>query len=267
MVLGDQLPMPPPRVNATREELQDQDHTRMFLTEIQLRYPAAPPENLVDASILAINQHPTITAPLIRQHITAVEAQLGLPSTEPAVVPPANPIQPFLERLAARRGAYTWVPGPSTVFTAWVHGPSPLEYPPPITAAINCWEAVLVAAAESGLVSLGMVRGAYIGRDVPTIGRDVSDRVLYVLLRMGATQVDHAENTPGANAINTGDVILIEGADGPLQHVVAVTAADHADYRNVKVMSLWNGVSGGVFGQATLDSLLPVRTRLYYARL
>lgn len=96
---------------------------------------------------------------------------------------------------------------------------------------------------------------------------DVADRVLYVLIRMGATQVDHADNTPGANAINAGDVVLIEGTDGPLHHVVAVTAADLGEYRNVRVMSLWNGVSGGVFGQVTLDSLLPKRGRFWYAPL
>jgi hypothetical protein len=240
----------------------------MFLTEIQLRYPGGgPPENLVDASIAAVNQHDTITAPLIRQQITSVETQLGLPPTEPAAAQIGNPVQLFLERLAARRGAYTWAPGPSPAFTIWLNGPSPLEYSPPLTAAINCWEAVLVAAAESGLVPLGTVRGAYIGQDVPTMQTDVADRVLYVLIRMGATQVDHADNTPGANAINAGDVVLMEGTDGPLHHVVAVTAADLGEYRNVRVMSLWNGVSGGVFGQVTLDSLLPKRGRFWYAPL
>ena len=57
-VLGDRLPLPPLPVNATRQDKRDYEHTRMFLTEIQLRYPGGgPPENLVDASIAAVNQH------------------------------------------------------------------------------------------------------------------------------------------------------------------------------------------------------------------
>lgn len=256
MVLGDGLPLAPLGGMPTRREKQDHEHTRMFLTEIQLRYPAGPPEDLVEASISAVNRHQTITAPLVRQEITAVERQLDLPSTEPVVRAPANAVQPFLERLAARRGANTWVPGPSTAFTEWVHGPSPLEYPLSITARINCWEAVLVAAAESGLVSLGTVRGAY-------TGTDVADRVLYVLSRMGMTRVDHAVDILGANAIRAGDVVLIEGADGPTDHVVAVIGEDQADYRKVQVMSLWNRVGVNMFGQTTLDAVLPQRTTFW----
>ena len=265
-VLGDGLPLPPVRANATRQDQRDQEHARIFLTEIQLRYPAGAPEDLVDASIAAINRHQTITGVLVRQQITSVERQLNLQITEPALPPLDNPVPIFLERLAARRGAYNWTKGPSTAFTAWVHGPSPLEYPLRITAAINCWEAVLVAAAESGLISLGTVRGAYISQDAP-IG-DLANRVLYVLCRTGATPFDHDGNAAGANAINAGDVVLIENDIGDaLHHVVAVTAADHADYSRVQVMSLWNGVSGGLFGQVPLGSLLPERTRFWYASL
>ena len=262
LVLDDHLPLPPLNGYPTPQQKQDREHTKMFLTEIQLRYPAGPgaPPNLVTAAITAVNMHPTITAPIVRQEISNQENLLGLPDSAPVVPVPADARADFLDRLAARRGAYTWVPGPSQAFTTWVQGPSPLEYRIGITAQINCWEAVLVAAAESGLVSLGTVRGAY-------IGNNVAERVLYVLVRTGATAVNHAANSPGANGINAGDVILIDGATGPLHHVVAATVPNPADYRNVEVMSLWTAVGGGLFNQATLGELLPVATTLWYAPL
>src|SRR5262245_11635910 len=130
LVLYENIALPPLDGPPTNQQLRDREHTKIFLAEIQLRYPDRPPlENLVNASIDAINLHATIPPPVVRREISNQENILLMPNTAPAVQASATPVQDFLARLAARRGAYNWAGGTSQAFTNWVNGPSPLEHP------------------------------------------------------------------------------------------------------------------------------------------
>ncbi|MEU4234315.1 hypothetical protein AB0F17_59420 [Nonomuraea sp. NPDC026600] len=279
-----------PTPEEAQEEMRNREHTKMFLAEIQLRYPGmsltevrlrylgAPHWHLVTESINAINAYrtitngiayQTITANIVRQEITKMERALGLPdTTPPPVPPPATPVDAFLTLLAARRGAYTWIPGPSKTFTEWVNSPLPLDYPLPITAEINCWEAVLAAAAEAGLVPMGALRGSHLntgrpaGRPLKT--RTTTERLLGFLISKGTEKVTHDPATPGKNDINAGDVIVIERN---MQHVVAVVTPNREQYRRIQVMSLWNGVSGGIFGLVKLEEVLRDGWRFQHSSL
>ncbi|MEU4235063.1 hypothetical protein AB0F17_63255 [Nonomuraea sp. NPDC026600] len=246
----------------TSQEMRDREHTKMFLTEIQLRYPGMSlteirrrypgvfARDFVMASVSAINEHSTITAKIVREMITMQEALRGLASTTPPVPPPATPVDAFLTLLADRRGAYTWIPGPSETFTEWVNDPSALDHPLPVTARINCWEAVLAAAAEAGLVSIEVLRGSYLSDD----GQRTADHLFDVFVREGTKEVNHP--APGENDVDAGDVILIP-CDKPMHHVVAVVTPNREQYRRIQVMSLWSGVSGGIFGLVELADVLP----------
>ncbi|MEU4235064.1 hypothetical protein AB0F17_63260 [Nonomuraea sp. NPDC026600] len=280
-----------PTPKEAQEEMRDREHTKMFLAEIQLRYPGMsltemrlrypgdPHWHLVTGSIKAINAYrtitdgiayQTITAKIVRQEITKMERALGLPDTTPPVPPPATRVDAFLTLLADRRGAYTWIPGPSETFTEWVNDPSALDHPLPVTARINCWEAVLAAAAEAGLVSMEVLRGSYLSddgqstADRPLKTRTTAERLLGFLVSKGTKKVTHNLETPGENDINAGDVILIEGN---MHHVVAVVTPNREQYRSIQVMSLWNGVSGGIFGLVKLKEVLLDDWRFQYSSL
>lgn len=244
----------------TNQEKRNREETRMLYEEFHLRYPANnTPLPLIDNVVVNLNQNPIITFPMVRQAITAEEVNLGIAVTTPvAVQPAANPAL-FIHLLEQRRGAYNWAAGASQAFSNWINGfLPPLSNPLSINAHINCWEAVLVSAALSGLVTIGQLRGSY-------LQHDIADGVFALITRNGTTVINHPAQ--GANNIAVGDIIMIDGADGILHHVVAAVTADADNYNNVGVMSLWNAIGGGGFTRTLLGNVLPENTTMLYSTL
>ncbi|MCK9895821.1 hypothetical protein [Frankia sp. AgB32] len=256
-------------VMSTPRQLLDREHTRIFLEEIQLRYPAGPAAALVAASIAAINAayavHPRITPALVRAEISNQEHAAGLADTAP---PPPAALGPvgaparraiLLARMQSRRGAYTWKEGRSADFTAWIGGAAPLANPISIDATINCWEAVLVAAAEGGLVTIAQLTQAYGAAD--------PNAAVYNLLTHGGTVTVNCAAAALANNIHAGDVIMMEHVGQNLHHVMVVLTASPADYRQIEVLSLWGTHGGFIVTRATLSLLIIPTTVFRYSTL
>ena len=148
-------------LNASPAVKRSREETVMFLEEVDLRYPAGAPQNLIANAIKAINSYKVITALVIRGEISAAEILIGLNDTEPVPLGRPSPRDRFLELLAQRRGAYTWQAGTTPAFTQWVNSADALTRPLPDDAFLNCWEAVLVAAAQARLVDLTKLCTAY----------------------------------------------------------------------------------------------------------
>ncbi|SQE00387.1 MULTISPECIES: hypothetical protein [unclassified Parafrankia] len=252
----------------TSQQIQDREHTNMFLAELLPRYPAGPPANLINPSIAAINAHPRITPSVVRIEISNEEAALAIPNTAPAAAPvaavaagaPAGARRAALRaRMQARRGAYTWREGRSVAFNAWINGAAPLANPIGDNATINCWEAVLVAAAEAGLVTVAQLTHAY--------GAVDPDTAVYNLLTAGGVQQINCANAAPANNIQAGDVIMVEHAGQPLHHVMVVLTADPANFLQIEVLSLWGTLGGFVLGRGELNFLLLPTTVFRYSTL
>ncbi|MET0135775.1 MAG: hypothetical protein ABW215_19515 [Kibdelosporangium sp.] len=94
-------------------ELRSRQEVLLFVDELVLRYPGGPPGNLVTAALNAVNLLRVITADAIRVQVTNQEGLLGPPPTTSVPVVPADSVQDFLNRLAARRGAYNWASAPA----------------------------------------------------------------------------------------------------------------------------------------------------------
>lgn len=270
LLYGQQItPLVP--VMSTPLRLRDREHTNLFLEEIQLRYPAGAPAALVTASINAINaafaMGPRITPALVRAEISNQELLLVMPGTAPPA-PPAPAAAPvgaparraaLLARMRSRRGAYTWKEGRSADFTAWINNAAPLANPIPDHATINCWEAVLVAAAESGLVTIAQLTHAY--------GAANPDAAVYNLLTQNGVQQINCTNPAHANNIQPGDVIMVEHAGQNLHHVMVALTASPADYRQIEVLSLWGTHGGFILSRAALNYLLLPTTVFRYSTL
>jgi hypothetical protein len=258
--LYDNVPLKP-LAGAAAAKITEREHTNMYLDEIHLRYPAArPPENLVIQSINAINANARITPALVRAQITNQEAALALAPTAPVVPAPVGPLAIFLARLEARRGAYNWSPGSSVDFNNWITSPAPLANWLGDNATINCWEAVLVAAAEANVVTILALTNAYA---VPN--RNIS--VENLLTANGITQINHTPHTAGANNIQAGQVILIDNGAERMHHVVAALVPNPADYRDVIVMSHWGNAGGNVFCKVPLGNVLSPNNTIRHATL
>jgi hypothetical protein len=246
---------------AAPAKITEREHTKMYLDEIQLRYPAAPPpQNLVTQSINAINANVRITPALVRAQITNQEVALALAPTAPVVPAPVGALANFLARLEARRGAYNWSPGSSVDFTNWINGLMPLANPLGDNATINCWEAVLVAAAEANVVTILALTNAYAAPN-----RNIS--VENLLTANGFTQINHTPHTAGVNNIQAGQVILIDDEAERMHHVVAALVPNPADYHGVIVMSHWGNAGGNVFCKVPLDNVLSPNNTIRYATL
>lgn len=239
------------------EQFRDRENLLAFVTQMRWRYPpdgTAAPEKLVQQSIAAINDVPggRITPPVIRHHVTAQESALGLPSTDGRATGPApvGVLETFLHKLEMRRGAYTYVDELGGL-SPWINGRDPLAAPLDDDARINCWEAVLVAAVESGLRTVAAVKDLYQEkRPVETI-----------LARNGVAGTIHlAPNGAAANAVQRGQVIITylgaKQPGNPLQHVVAVATAHASNIRDTEVYSLWTGMNGGVVRKLLLADIL-----------
>ncbi|WP_261562668.1 hypothetical protein [Frankia tisae] len=252
-------------------QIRDREHTTIFLEEIQLRYPAGAPAHLVTAAINAINAmyaiNPRINPALVRAEISNQEIGLMLPGTAPpappaaAAVPVGAPARraALLERMQSRRGAYTWKEGRSAAFTAWIGGATPLLNPISDNATINCWEAVLVAAAEGGLVTIAQLVHAY--------GAANPDAAVYNLLTHGGTQQLNCANPARANNIQPGDVIMVENVGQNLHHVMVALTANPADYGLIEVLSLWGTHGGFILSRAALSYMLLPITVFRYSTL
>jgi hypothetical protein len=256
---------------STPAQICDREHTNNFLEEIQLRYPGGAPAALVANSIAAINAihaaGPRITPALVRAEISNQEGVLGIPATAPPAPPAAAaaPVGPaarraaLLARMRARRGAYTWHRGRSVDFTNWIHHAAPLANPINENATINCWEAVLVAAAEAGVVTIAQLTAAY--------GAANPDLAVYNLLTHAGHQQMACANPVYANNIQPGDVIMVEHAGSPLHHVMVASTANPADYRQVEVMSLWGSHGGFILARGELNYLILPTTVFRYSTL
>jgi hypothetical protein len=261
---------------STTAQIRDREHTNQFLEEIQLRYPGGPPAALITNSVAAINAlytvHPRITPALVRAEISNQEVALLLPVTAPAGPPlgppaaaPGAPVGPaarraaLLGRMRARRGSFTWREGRTADFTVWINHAAPFANPISEDATINCWEAVLVAGAESGVVTIAQLTGAY--------GAPNPDLAVFNLLTHAGTVTVNTANAPLANNIQPGDVIMIEWVGQNLHHVMVAATANPADYRQVEVLSLWGGLGGGIVARGKLIYLLPENVVFRYSTL
>jgi hypothetical protein len=265
-VLFEGRPLLRPITATGGQDTADRVHTRLFINEMRSRYRGGGPEpQFLAASIAAVNAHPIITARSIREEITDQERRFRLPSTEQAMEQPRSPVEGFVALLSDRRGAYNWAGGSSQAFYNWITGPAPRQSRLSLDAQVNCWEALLAAAVEAGLVPVDELLIAY--------RRHPRDRAhaLYQLLTGPAppTELNHGPDRPGENDIKAGDFIMIDGVDGPMTHVVAAVLPDPKEYRNVRVISLWSQqrVGGGVLTQVKLRHVLGKRTTFRYASL
>jgi len=244
-------------VAAGRAGTRDREHTNLFLREIMLRYPAGPPAALVTPSIHAINAAPVITPAVIRLGITNQEALLALPSTAPAAAPLAVGVggagvaarrAALLARMDGRRGAYTWHSGRNVDFTTWINLPAPLANPLANTVTLSCWEAVLVAAAEAGILTIAQLTAAY--------GANNYLAAFFNLFTQGGVQLVHGAHAPLANNIQPGDVLMIDYTGQALHHVMVAMTTNAADYRQTEVLSLWGAETGDILGRSLLDQVL-----------
>lgn len=239
MLLFEGLQPPEPAHSPSAQEKLDREDTKLFIDEVMRRsYPqGADLERLVGESIDKLNSTSPITLDAIRAELDSRAQALGLRRAAPAAAPSAPAIQAFLQALESRLGAYDWAPGPTKAFGKWLDGPSPLEFPLGKDARINCWEAVLVAAAQAGLVTVGTLRGAYLQKD--------GAEAVFDLLTRGRQleEISHLPDQPLANDMRAGDVVMLKGVTGDMHHVVAVVVPDRQNYEKVEVMSLWSGNS------------------------
>ncbi len=235
---------------ATQTALRDRQETIMLfdeLAELRAAWGNAPPLwALVDQVSETLNRNEPITAAKARTAITDYlrQSESADPRTK---VESHGADERFLDLLAARRGSYHWQTGASDAFKAWINLENPEHTPLPDTAHINCWEAVLAAAADAGLVTFDDLREAYATESVV---QGVDD----LLTLRGAQEVTHPAGHPVE--VSAGDVIMLPGESGPMHHVVVVITPGGADYTQVEVLSLWTAFSGGGFGKVPLDRLL-----------
>jgi hypothetical protein len=243
----------------TGAQKRDREETLMLVEQFHQRYPGGVPPALYTAvkNALTVPAPPAlVTMGDIRLAIDNAELALMLPNTNPAPPPPANNVQAFVRLLETRRGAYVWNQGTTAVFNAWANGGAAIAD----NAQINCWEAVLFSAQQAGLVGLPALAAAY----APGIDREQAIYNL-VILNNGVNVIPHPG--AGANAVQLGDVIMLEDAGELLHHVVAVVQPDVLNYHNIVVMSLWNAIGGGGFTRTTLGDLLTPTTVIRYATL
>jgi hypothetical protein len=252
---------------AKPEAIRDREHTNLFLEDIQARYPGGAPAGLVPASINAINAayaiHPRITPALVAAEIS-IQAAMPVPAPPPVPAPVAPAAAParraaLLSRMRARRGAYTWREGRTVDFTAWIHHAAPLANPISEDATINCWEAVLVAGAESGLLTIAQLTGAY--------GSPDPDAAVFNLLTHAGVQQINVAAGGYANNIQAGDVIMIEHVGHNLHHVMVALTANAADYRPIEVLSLWGSFGGFILTRAILEFVILPTTVFRYSTL
>ncbi|MCB0588195.1 MAG: hypothetical protein KDD06_23080 [Phaeodactylibacter sp.] len=241
--------------------------TRMLYEEFQLRYPGKPSNALYTAVINNLNANAVNNRLMVRQAVTQEEMALGLQNTAPVPPVPATNTVVFIEHLKMRQGSYNWAGGTNIDFRNWLAQVNPLANPLAIGATINCWEAILASAAHAGLISIADLRNAYNGP-----ANQLEATLFNRLTQNGVTVINHPA-IPPANNIQAGDIILIEGAHGPLSHVVAAIAPDVNDYNHVVVMSLWTAsaqgeaTAGGSLAKTALGELLLHGNTVRYSTL
>jgi hypothetical protein len=258
LVLDDGLALPPLMGYPTDAQKRDREETVMLIEQFHQRYPGGVPAPVLNAVVTVLTvpaPPPFVTMGTIRQTIDNAEAALFLPNTNPPPPPAANNTQAFVRLLETRRGAYVWNQGSTALFNAWaIGGPAIAD-----GAQINCWEAVLFSAQQAGLVGLPALANAYAqpNREQATYNLIIANNGVNVQGHPG----------PGANAIQLGDIVMLEDAGELLHHVVAVVQPNPANYRNIVVMSLWRAVGGGGFTRTVLDDVLTNSTTIRYATL
>lgn len=146
-------------------------------------------------------------------------------------------------------------PGATAVFNAWANGGAPIAD----GAQINCWEAALFSAQQAGLVALPALAAAY--------AQPNRQQAIYNLI-IANNGVNHlAHPGAGANAIQLGNIVMLEDAGELLHHVVTVMHPNPGNYSDIVVMSLWRVVGGGGFTRAALGDFLTDSTTIRYATL
>jgi len=250
----------PPIQSLNPQDERDYSETKMLIEELKSRYNGNKfPQGLVEGLKEKLKK-PIITYVDVRTAITYVEKDLKLASTEKLESAPRTKVELFIKDLKAHRGFYQWEAGGHQAFTECLNPETPSESNLLPDAKINCWEAVLVSAARAGLVDVGKLKNLYSG------SKDSQTAVFNMIISYGVTEIKLQEGADRRNEIKAGDVIMIDGPDGPLHHVVAALKANPEDYSKIEVMSLWSGVTGGSFNQAILDELLsPFITSIRYS--
>jgi hypothetical protein len=261
MALLDNIGMPP----LTNQNPRNYHETKLLIAEFQLRYPNGAPANLINAVRVNLNQNAVNNQAMIRAAISQEEANLLMPLTTPNPPAPVNNHAVFVQDLIARQGSYTWAGGTSVDFRNWLAVLNPLANPPAVNVTINCWEAILISAALAGLITIQDLQQDY-AQPLSMVDTALYNR----LIQGGTTAYQHPALNP-QNNIQAGDIILIDGADGPLTHVVAVIAPDTNNYTAIRVMSLWTaramGTAGGSLTNVDLGTALAVNSRFRSIRL
>jgi hypothetical protein len=214
-----------------------------------------PSRDIAQAIINTLNAYSVINRFTIRRVIADIHADLGIQSPGNGQLPQVTDRgDVFIQQLQELQGSYNWASGESDAFKEWIYSPNQL----PVNGSINCWEAILISAACAGLIPLADLQQAY---DDP---KGNVQGALFNLLNQKTvdTILNTADpNTDKNNLILPGDIILLDGADGPLTHVVAVLTSDTTNYDNVMAASLWTAGSnsftaGGSLTQSKLGTIL-----------
>jgi hypothetical protein len=262
MDLVEDVPLRPD-TSGVAQQARDHHETEVFVTEFRSLYPRLASdqraEQLVvralDALANEFGDRP-VTLAGIRRAISTAMAELGAPA--PVLGAPFTheraDIAKFVNLLESRRGAYRWGSGVvGNDFEEWILGEAPADNPLGSGASLNCWEAVLAAAVESGLLPVEEVRSPYRLRD--TEGA-VQHLLLNRLPELGKPVHEHTDSFSNparlVNGVQPGAIVMMHGEAGPLHHVVAAVGSSPTDWRNIPVASLWKypGTSED-FGLAT----------------
>lgn len=239
-----------PDISAVQQQARDHHETEVFVAEFRSLYPGIASdqraEQLVRRAIDVLAEDfgdMPVTLGGIRRAITTAMAEFGGPppmSGTPFTHKRAD-VAKFVNLLESRRGAYRWGSGVvGNNFQEWILGEAPADNPLLSGASLNCWEAVLAAAVESGLLPVEEVRSPYAVRDVEGAVRRL---LLNRLPELGKPVHEHTDSFSNParllNDVQPGAIVMVHGEAGPLHHVVAAVGSSPADWRNIPVASLW----------------------------